>query len=114
MTSDRRLRHHDRRLAALVPGVGVYPARVAARLLQEKVATIQRWAFGYRRRGNDYPAAITTILPEVEQERALTFLELVETMFIQALLRSGLSWPKVREASRVAARLLKDEPHPFA
>lgn len=87
---------------------------VAAHILQEDSAAVHRWAFGSQRRGTKYMSAIATELPELGGVQALTFLELVELMFIQALLQTGLSWPKVREASRVAARLLKDEPHPFA
>jgi uncharacterized protein (DUF433 family) len=93
---------------------GLYPVPLAAKLLHERPATVQRWAFGYRRRGTRYVPAIRTELPEERGVRVLTFLELVELMFIQGFLRSGLSWPKVREAARVAARLLKGEPHPFA
>lgn len=94
--------------------LGIYPVPVAAHLLQEEPATVHRWAFGYRRRGLKYPSAINTELPVLSGIHALTFLELVELMFIQALLQSGVSWIKVREASRVAAHLLKNEPHPFA
>lgn len=93
---------------------GIYPVPVAAHLLQEEPATVHRWAFGYRRRGTKYPSAIATELPALGGVQALTFLELVELMFVQALLQSGLSWQKVREASRVASRLLRDEPNPFA
>src|SRR5207245_3508717 len=35
-------------------------------------------------------------------------------MHIARLLEVGISWPKVREAVRVAQKLLGDEPHPFA
>lgn len=87
---------------------------VAAHLLHEDPETVRRWAFGYRRRGKKYDPAISTELSPIAGKEALTFLELVELMFLQALLQTGLSWPKVREASRVAAQLLKDEPHPFA
>jgi uncharacterized protein (DUF433 family) len=92
----------------------VYTVSVAARLLQEKAATIERWGFGYHRRGTEYRSAIATDIPPIGDAKAITFLELVELMFVQALLTTGLSWPKVREASRVAARLLKAERHPFA
>lgn len=108
------MRRSAARIAASVDGKGIYTVPVAARLLVESSATIRRWAFGYRRRGTEYASAIRTEVPVVAGERVLTFLELVELMFVQALLRSGLSWPKVHEASRVAARLLADEPHPFA
>ncbi len=111
--SNRTMRS-DARIAAAIGGSGLYSISVAARLLQESSATVERWAFGYTRRGIDYPAAIDAELPPIGDSKAITFLELVELMFIQALLTSGLSWPKVREASRVAARLLEGERHPFA
>jgi hypothetical protein len=44
----------------------------------------------------------------------LSFLELIEIMFVASSLASGVKWPKVREAARVAARVLANEPHPFA
>jgi len=114
MPERRRLRHSPSRIAAAIGDAGVYTVPVAARLLHEKPATVERWAFGYQRRGKDYRPAIATDIPPIGESRAITFLELVELMFVQALLTTGLSWPKVREASRVAAHLLKDERHPFA
>ncbi|MFN2397368.1 MAG: hypothetical protein ABR543_01800 [Gemmatimonadaceae bacterium] len=102
------------RVASSVDAKGIYMVSVAARLLHEKPSTIHRWAFGYRRRGTDYTAAISTDVAPVANTRVLTFVELVELMFIQGLLKSGLTWPKVRDASQVAARLLGNEPHPFA
>ena len=108
------MRRTPAQIAASVDAKGIYTVPAAARLLLETPATIRRWAFGYSRQGREYPSAIRTDVPEVDGERVLTFLELVELMFVQALLGSGLSWPKVREASRVAARLLGNEPHPFA
>ena len=114
MSERRQQRFSPSRIAAAIADCGVYTVPVAARLLHERAATIERWAFGYRRRGKGYRPAIVTDIPPIGSSRAITFLELVELMFVQALLRTGLSWPKVREASRVAARLLKDERHPFA
>lgn len=102
------------RIAAAVQDTGIYPVPVAARLLGESPATVRRWAFGYQQRGQSHRPAITTDLPPIDGTRALTFLDLVELLFVQALLASGLSWPRVREASRVAARLLQNEAHPFA
>jgi uncharacterized protein (DUF433 family) len=114
MPERRRHRLSQSRIAAAIADSGVYTVPVAARLLHERPATVERWAFGYQRRGKDYPAAIITDIPPIGDSRVITFLELVELMFVQALLTTGLSWPKVREASRVAAHLLKDERHPFA
>lgn len=102
------------RIAASVASKGIYPVPSVARILHERNRTIDRWALGYARRGKRYEPAVTTDIPPMGSEHVLTFLELVELMFIQAALKSGLSWRKVRDASRVAARLLKNEPHPFA
>jgi uncharacterized protein (DUF433 family) len=111
---ERSKRPSASRVAASVDAKGIYTVPAAARLLGETPAKIHRWAFGYRRRGIEYQSAITTDVAELEGVRIVTFLELVELMFIKGLLATGLSWPKVREASRVAARLLKNERHPFA
>lgn len=92
---------------------GVYSLQDAARLLREKPSTLKRWAFGYHRNDKDYPPAITTGLPEVDGVKAITFLELIELLFIRGFLESGVSWPMVHEAARVAARLF-DTAHPFA
>ncbi|MCU0625314.1 MAG: DUF433 domain-containing protein [Gemmatimonadaceae bacterium] len=101
-------------IANTIRSRGIYSIRAAAMLLGENSATVQRWAFGYRRRGIPYRAAIETSVPAIDGTQVLTFLELVELLFIQGLLKAGLSWPKVREASRTAAELLSNEPHPFA
>ena len=114
MPQRRRVHRSVSRIASAIGDAGVYTVPVAARLLQEKPATIERWGFGYQRRGREYSAAIATDVPPIGGSRAITFLELVELMFVQALLTTGLSWPKLREASRVAAHLLRGERHPFA
>ncbi|MEQ9401063.1 MAG: DUF433 domain-containing protein [Longimicrobiales bacterium] len=72
----------------------------------EKPRTIRRWAFGYSRRGKDYEPAIFPDHPESIEAQALTFLDLVELLFIKGCLQAGVSWPKVREAASTAARLL--------
>jgi len=83
-------------------------------LLGQRPSTIRRWAFGYTRRGKFYEAPIHTDVPEIEGVQLLTFLELVELMFIKGFLEVGLSWTKVRRAALTAARLLDAERHPFA
>lgn len=104
-----------------VVGRGAYPVPQASRLLRlnpdiREIVTpggIRRWAYGYKRRGIAYRPAIRS---EDFSRRTgtLSFLELVEIMFIATSLASGLKWPKVREAARVAARVLADVQHPFA
>jgi uncharacterized protein (DUF433 family) len=93
---------------------GLYSVPEAARLLGEQTRTIRRWAFGYRRRGRYYDPAIFPDAADWKGPSVLTFLDLVELLFIQGCLKAGVSWPKVRAAAETAARLLRNEPHPFA
>jgi uncharacterized protein (DUF433 family) len=60
-----------------------------------------------------YEPLIRTELPEIEGERALTFVELVELMFIKGFRRAGVTWRAIHEAAGVAAKLFQTE-HPFA
>lgn len=92
---------------------GTYDLARAARLIGEKPSTVRRWAFGYRRRGVDYRGAVATRLPQVENDDAVTFHELIELLFLSGFRASGLSLPKIREAIEVARRLF-DSPNPFA
>lgn len=93
---------------------GLYSVPEVARLLGEKPRTIRRWAFGYNRRGKNYEPAIFPDHPEPTDVQALTFLDLVELLFIKGCLEAGVLWPKVREAASTAARLLGADQHPFA
>lgn len=98
-------------------GTGIYSAAEAAALIKAPAAEVQRWAFGYaRRRGGErreYRPLIRTELPELEGRRALTFIELVELMFIKGFRRAGVPWKNIHEAAAVAARMFETE-HPFA
>jgi hypothetical protein len=87
---------------------GIYTPADAAALLHERPRTVRRWAFGATR-----PPLIRTELPALEGERAVTFLELVELLYVRTLRRAGVSPGGVREASSVAARLYECA-HPFA
>jgi len=98
-------------------GTGIYTPGEAAALIKAPVSEIRRWAFGYSRRRKDerveYGPLIHTELPELEGQQALTFIELVELMFIKGFRRSGASWTQIHEAAKVAARMFDSE-HPFA
>lgn len=106
----------DLRAASLV-GSGLYTPSEAAVLLHEKPATVHRWAYGYvRKRPNErreYPPLINTELPEIEGKRALTFVELIELMYVRGFVHAGAPWGLIKEAARVASRLYETE-HPFA
>ena len=97
-------------------GIGIYTPQDVAALLHEDVRTVRRWAFGYTRRRSSGPVAhppvIRTELPEVEGQRALTFVELVELLYVRAFHRAGASMRAIEEAARIAARLHGSD-HPF-
>lgn len=98
-------------------GKGLYTPAEAAALIKAPVAEVRRWAFGYDRRRNGekvrYAPLIRSELPEIEGQRALTFTELVELMYIKGFRRAGAPWKLVHQAAAVAARMFDTE-HPFA
>lgn len=98
-------------------GVGLYTPNEAAALLHEQLRTVRRWAFGYRRNRASgtilHQPLIKTDLPIVDGERALTFVEVIELLYIRAFERAGASWAIIKEAARVAAKLYSSD-HPFA
>jgi hypothetical protein len=101
----------------VLPGTGIYTPAEAATLLHEQTDTVRRWAFGYRRNRaaglTEHPPLIHTELPELEGQRALTFVELIELLYIRAFQRAGVPWRLIKEAANVAARMFSTH-HPFA
>lgn len=78
---------------------------------------MRRWAFGGpcgqpSERAGD-PPLIRTELPEIDGEPALTFVELVELIYVRALDDLGVPSQTIREAVEVAGRLFASG-HPFA
>jgi hypothetical protein len=98
-------------------GTGIYSPADAAALLKAPPGEVRRWAFGYSRvRDGEtvrYDPLIRTELPELEGQRAVTFVELVELMFIKGFRNAGAPWKLIHEAASVAARILRTD-HPFA
>ena len=92
---------------------GLYSLPAAAALIGAKRRDLDRWAFGYHSGGNWYPPAIHADLESIDDDKALSFLDLVELMFIHGLRASGRPFPMIHEAHAVLARLLDTE-HPFA
>jgi uncharacterized protein (DUF433 family) len=105
------------RSAVTMLGTGIYTPAEAAALLKAPPAEVRRWAFGYSRVRDGgrkhYEPLIRTALPTIEGQQALTFVELVEMMFIKGFRKAGASWNTIHEAASVAARLFETE-HPFA
>jgi uncharacterized protein (DUF433 family) len=110
------------RIAGL--GTGIYTPGEAAVLLHEKPATVRRWAFGYNRvrsgHATHHPPLIKAQLPQVEGKPALSFIDLIEMLYVRAFERAGASWVVIKEAANVAARefvqrgVKAGAEHPFA
>lgn len=101
----------------MTTGTGIYTPAEAAALLHERPETVRRWAYGYRRTRmggrTSHPPLIHTELPALEGQDALTFVELIELLYIRAFERAGVSWKLIRDAASVAARMFSTR-HPFA
>lgn len=104
-------------------GKGAYSMPLAAQLLRLDApkarinpSAVRRWAFGYERRGIEYPPAVQAT--EFREQDGLSFLEVVELMHVAAFLQIGKSWHKVRNAIHTARRHLRHENqsdrHPLA
>ena len=93
--------------------VGLYSVPGAARLIGSRPNELRRWAFGYRRRGKPYSPAIRSEIGKLGGEETLTFLNLVELLFIHELRRGGHSFLSIRKAGQVLRKVFKTH-HPFA
>lgn len=102
-------------------GVGLYSPAEAARLTHLTPSRVRRWIKGYSylyptkvgiARGSSGPV-ITSDLPPIASQSAISFLELVEMLVVSAFLKRGVSLHTIRLAAVRAAKKL-DTPHPFA
>lgn len=96
-------------------GIGLYSFPEAARIIVVKPSTLRRWAKEYR-----YTSRRTTYLHQPvgprhlgANESPLTFVELIELLFVKLFRAEGVSMPAIHKASqRVAQRF--GTPYPFA
>lgn len=89
-------------------GRGVYPVPVAARLLRMPPARVRSWMYG-----NGAPSVLTPDLPPEDGQDALSFINLVEVLFLSELRGQGVSLQSIR-AMLTKARALLGTEHPFA
>src|SRR5581483_4481993 len=96
-------------------GVGLYSFPDAAHIIGTDARTLRQWAksYHYRARGVEYihRPVITRYLGDAEN--ALTFLELIELLFVRVFRSEGVSMQVIRKAADAAARRF-DTPYPFA
>lgn len=92
-----------------IMGRGVYSIAQASRYTGLKPATVGRWAFGYR----NYSSIVDPDLPRIGEDKAISFLTLVELLLMRRFQESGIPADKVRAAAgKLAAQ--QGIIHPFA
>jgi uncharacterized protein (DUF433 family) len=95
-------------------GRGIYLPSQAARLVQLDASRVRRWVRGYDFKGRDGAKRHSDPLFRRQQagpRLALTFLDLVEVLFVKAFLDHGVSIHTVRLVQREAAEFRVQ--HPF-
>ncbi len=98
-------------------GIGLYSVAEAAKLLRASTANVSRWANGYSRTYRGEQAHSEPLLvgrdDGLRQRGLVTFLDLMELLFIGAFRQHGVSVPVIRTAAQRAAELFNTD-HPFA
>lgn len=98
-------------------GKGIYPIPVASRLTGVSTGRIRRWISGYSPIVNGIrtarPGLFTPDFKVSEQFKSISFLDLVEIVFIDAFSKHGFSLQQIRAAAERAAKVF-DTDHPFA
>jgi uncharacterized protein (DUF433 family) len=93
---------------AIGVGTGIYTAQEASRLTGLSVRKVRGWVSGYE--GSDLAPIVAR--DKVDGPR-LSFLDLIEILFVQSFLKHGVTMAHIREASRKAMEL-SGKAHPFA
>jgi uncharacterized protein (DUF433 family) len=97
-------------------GRGVYTGRQAARLSKLRTERITRWVRGYTYKiGTGTKSSSPPIFAadrSTDGPLALSFLDLVEILFVRAFLEQGVSMPTIRRAALEGARIF-NVTHPF-
>jgi uncharacterized protein (DUF433 family) len=96
-------------------GVGLYSFPEAARIIGVNPPKLRRWVSAYRRtdRGAEYLGRPVISRHFKGEEHVLTFLELIELLFVKLFRTEGVSMAVIRKAAEEAARRF-GTPYPFA
>jgi DNA-binding transcriptional MerR regulator len=81
-------------------GVGLYTYPEAARIIGVKPGKLRRWVMVYRYRTNGHFRHSEPVINRYfDDEPVLTFLEVVELLFIRLFRDQGVSMPTIRRLS---------------
>lgn len=98
-------------------GIGLYTAREAQRLTGVPSRSIQRWLAGYHYRqgqaSREMPPVWNGEIPQMDEQLALGFRDLMEVRFVHAFRKHQIGWPTIRIAARRACELFEVD-HPFS
>jgi uncharacterized protein (DUF433 family)/DNA-binding transcriptional MerR regulator len=98
-------------------GNGIYTITEASKITGIKKEAIRRWISGYKYKLHNEMHIANPVFdkdyPEASEKVALSFLDLIEIKFIQSFRDLGVKWSVIREAARIAEKLV-DKTHPFA
>ena len=97
---------------------GLYTAPEAGRILGKSPSWIYRLIRGYAFTGRTgvqsrSPQLFTPEVGEVDGVFTVTFLDLIELLFVRDFLKAGVSLFFIRKAAHVAADLFGEHEHPF-
>jgi uncharacterized protein (DUF433 family) len=98
--------------------VGVYTLPEAARIVRMNPKKVKRLVQGYEWGGPNKPHGSSPPLFRGQYEEDggplnLSFLDLIELLFVRDFQRQGMSMHSIRRAAEMAATLFKDVNHPF-
>ena len=97
-------------------GVGIYTPGEAARIAQMQPQRVRRWINGYAYKQGEKrrksPPIFRRDLAALDGKNALTFLDLVEVLFVKAFLQHGVSPYGIRRAAEEASTMFNTN-HPF-
>jgi len=98
-------------------GKGIYTLTTASKILGLSPHKMRRWVKGYTYVKNmEYYSKKPLFEPEFEynpDDAIISFLDLIELLFIANFIKRGISIQKIRKATIVASELLNTS-HPFA
>ena len=98
-------------------GSGAYTPAEAALLVGLRTERVRRWTQGYSVKSSGAKRTASPLfrrqLPVVDGKIALSFLDLLEVLFVHAFLEEGVTMPTIRKAADEAATVFKTT-HPFS
>jgi uncharacterized protein (DUF433 family) len=93
-------------------GEGLYTPSEAARLAGLRTDRVRRWLKGYDYTTKDGHRSASPLVTGYDAQRAVSFLDLIEVLFVRAFLKHGVSMHTIRLAAEAARDEFKTD-HPF-